>query len=77
MADVGQRGIEYTNSKSSDTLWWFFQILKALTTGNGKKKKVQSVPTCSSAVKFDTVRNGVYMENGIDANELSGFKLAV
>ena len=40
MADVGQRGIEYTNNKSTDTLWWVFQILKALTVGNGKEKRV-------------------------------------
>lgn len=75
MADVGQRGIEYTNNKSTDTLWWVFQILKALTVGNGKEKRVQSVPTHSSAIKFDTVRNGIYMEKGIDANKLSGFNL--
>jgi hypothetical protein len=39
MADVGQRGIEYTKSKSRDTLWWLWQVLKALTVGNGKPKE--------------------------------------
>jgi hypothetical protein len=39
MADVGQKGIEYTKSKSRDTLWWLWQILKALTVGNGRPKE--------------------------------------
>jgi len=39
MADVGQRGIEYTKGKSRETLWWLWQILKAVTVGSGKPKK--------------------------------------
>jgi hypothetical protein len=39
MADVGQKGIEYTTSKSRDTLSWLWLILKAVTVGNGKPKK--------------------------------------
>lgn len=38
MADVGERGIEYTKSKTVDTVWWLCQIIKALTVGNGKRK---------------------------------------
>ncbi|KAE9381703.1 PfpI endopeptidase-like protein [Stipitochalara longipes BDJ] len=39
MADVGERGIEYTKSKPRDTLWWLVLILKAFIVGNGKLKK--------------------------------------
>jgi hypothetical protein len=39
MADVGEKGIEYTKSKSRDTLWWLWQLLKALTVGSGKPRK--------------------------------------
>jgi hypothetical protein len=39
MADVGDKGIEYTINKWRDTLWWLWQILKALTVGNGKSRK--------------------------------------
>ena len=39
MADVGQKGIEYTKGKSRETLWWLFQILKALAVGSAKPKK--------------------------------------
>jgi len=40
MADVGGKGIDYTTSKPKETLWWLWQILKALTVGNGKQKKI-------------------------------------
>jgi hypothetical protein len=40
MADVGEKGIEYSKSKPRETLWWLWQILKSLTVGNGKPKKV-------------------------------------
>lgn len=39
MADVGQKGIDYTNGKWRENLWFLWQILKALTLGNGKPKK--------------------------------------
>jgi hypothetical protein len=39
MADVGEKGVGYTKSKSGDTLAWLWLILKALTVGNGKPKK--------------------------------------
>jgi hypothetical protein len=39
MADVGQKGIDYSKGKSREMLWWLFLILKALTVGNGKPKK--------------------------------------
>ncbi len=39
MADVGERGIEYTKSKSRDTMWWLWVILKAVMVGIGKSKK--------------------------------------
>ncbi len=26
IADVGERGIEYTKGKSKDTLWWLWQV---------------------------------------------------
>lgn len=38
MAGVGDKGIEYTKSKSGETLWWLWQILKALIVGNKKVK---------------------------------------
>jgi hypothetical protein len=40
MADVGDKGIDYTKGKSRETLWWLWQILKAVTVGNGKQKRV-------------------------------------
>jgi hypothetical protein len=39
LADVGHRGIEYTKGKSREVLWFLWQILKALTVGNGKPTK--------------------------------------
>lgn len=39
MAGVGDKGINYETSKSRDTLWWLWQILRALTLGNGKHRK--------------------------------------
>jgi hypothetical protein len=38
MADVGEKGIDYTTSKSKDTFFWLWQVLKALTVGNGKQR---------------------------------------
>ena len=40
MAEVGDKGIHYTKGKSRDTLWWLWQILKAVTVGNGKQKRI-------------------------------------
>ncbi|KAH9221466.1 PfpI endopeptidase-like protein [Leptodontidium sp. 2 PMI_412] len=39
MAGVGDKGIEYNRSKSGDTLWWLWQILKAITVGNKTVKR--------------------------------------
>jgi len=40
MAEVGDKGIHYTKGKSRDTLCWLWQILKAVTVGNGKQKRI-------------------------------------
>jgi hypothetical protein len=40
MAEVGDKGIDYTNGKSRDIMWWLWQILKAVTVGNGKQKRI-------------------------------------
>lgn len=40
MAGVGDKGVEYTKSKSADTVWWLWQILKALTVGNGRSRAI-------------------------------------
>ena len=40
MAGVGDKGIDYTKGKATDTLWWLWQILRAVTVGNGKPKKL-------------------------------------
>ncbi|KAL2064997.1 hypothetical protein VTL71DRAFT_4137 [Oculimacula yallundae] len=39
MAGVGDKGIDYERSKSGDTLWWLWQILKAVIVGNSSVKK--------------------------------------
>jgi hypothetical protein len=39
IADVGEKGIYYTSSKTTENAWWLWQILKALTCGNWKPKK--------------------------------------
>lgn len=39
IADVGDKGIEYNKSKSRETLWFLWQILKAFAFGNGTQKK--------------------------------------
>ncbi|PVH88340.1 PfpI endopeptidase-like protein [Cadophora sp. DSE1049] len=40
MAGVGDKGIDYTRSNSGDTIWWLWQILKAVLVGNkGLRKK--------------------------------------
>ncbi|KAK0119028.1 hypothetical protein ONS96_012097 [Cadophora gregata f. sp. sojae] len=41
MADVGDKGVNYTRSKSGDIIWWLWQILKAVVVGkiSSKKKK--------------------------------------
>lgn len=39
MADVGDKGINYTKNKTSETVWWLWQILRALSFGNGKSKR--------------------------------------
>ncbi|CAG8950482.1 hypothetical protein HYFRA_00006978 [Hymenoscyphus fraxineus] len=39
MADVGEKGIHYSNGKVLDNVWWLWQILKAATFGNGRQKK--------------------------------------
>ena len=40
MAEVGDKGIDYTKGKSRDIMWWLWQILKAVTVGNGKQKRI-------------------------------------
>lgn len=40
MADVGTKGSDYTKSKTSETLWWLWQILKAVMLGRSKQKAV-------------------------------------
>ena len=39
MADVGEKGVSYTNGNMKETLWWLWQILKAVGLGIGKGKK--------------------------------------
>tara|TARA_R110002060_G_scaffold6313_3_gene9580 strand:- start:1100 stop:1288 length:189 start_codon:yes stop_codon:yes gene_type:complete len=39
MAGVGDKGIDYTRSKSRDTLWWLWQIIKAVVVSNKASKK--------------------------------------
>lgn len=39
MADVGEKSIDYNKGKSRETLWFFWQILKAFAFGNGKQTK--------------------------------------
>ncbi|KAK6606348.1 hypothetical protein ACHAPF_004762 [Botrytis cinerea] len=39
MADVGEKGVSYTNGNTKETLWWLWQILKAVGLGIGKGKK--------------------------------------
>lgn len=40
MADVGEKGVYYTDGKVSNNVWWLWQILRAVTFGNGKQKKI-------------------------------------
>jgi len=40
MADVGDKGSDYSTGKTKETLWWLWQILRALTVGNGKQKRL-------------------------------------
>lgn len=40
LAEVGERGIEYNSGKTSNNLWWMWQILKSVMMGVGKEKKV-------------------------------------
>ena len=39
MAGVGDKGIDYTRSKSGDTMWWLWQIIKAVVVSNKASKK--------------------------------------
>ena len=39
MADVGEKGIEYSTGKTKNTVFWLWQIMKASTVGNGNQKK--------------------------------------
>ena len=39
MADVGGKGVVYSNGKTKETVWWLWQILKAWALG-GKQKRV-------------------------------------
>lgn len=39
MAGIGDKGIEYSRSKSGNTLWWLWQILRAVTAGNSRAKR--------------------------------------
>jgi hypothetical protein len=38
MADVGEKGIDYPNGKTTETVWWLWQILKAWIMGQKQKK---------------------------------------
>lgn len=38
MADVGEKGVFYTNGNTKETLWWLWQILRAVGLGIGKDK---------------------------------------
>lgn len=38
MADVGDKGINYSNGKTKDTVWWLWQILKAWAMGMKQKQ---------------------------------------
>lgn len=38
MADVGEKGIEYSKGKTRETLWWLWQVLRALTMGSKTKE---------------------------------------
>jgi hypothetical protein len=40
MADVGEKGNYYPDSKPKETAWWLWQILKAAVLGGGKKMKL-------------------------------------
>ncbi|KAH7417164.1 PfpI endopeptidase-like protein [Cadophora sp. MPI-SDFR-AT-0126] len=42
MAGVGDKGIEYNRSNSGDTIWWLWQILKAVIVSNKGSKKKES-----------------------------------
>jgi hypothetical protein len=39
MADVGEKGVDYSNGKTKEAVWWLWQILKAWALG-GKQKRV-------------------------------------
>ncbi|KAF7887217.1 uncharacterized protein EAF02_003864 [Botrytis sinoallii] len=39
MADVGEKGVFYTNGNTNETLRWLWQILRAVGLGIGKDKK--------------------------------------
>lgn len=41
MADVGEKGVFYSTGNAKETLWWLWQILKALGLGIGKDKRVE------------------------------------
>lgn len=38
MADVGDKGIDYTKGKTAETIWWLWQILRAAVMGGRKLK---------------------------------------
>lgn len=39
MADVGDKGIEYSTGKPRETVWWLWLILKSFIVGNRKENK--------------------------------------
>jgi len=40
MADVGEKGIEYSTGKARDNAFWLWQIIRSVFLGIGKEKKV-------------------------------------
>lgn len=43
MADVGDKGIEYTKGKTAENMWWLWQILRALLSGRKEKRSSGSL----------------------------------
>lgn len=37
MADVGEKGVEYTVGARTEVMWWLWQILRSVVIGVGKK----------------------------------------
>jgi len=39
LAEVGERGVNYSVGSTGNTLWWLWQILRSAVMGIGRKKK--------------------------------------